>query len=112
MCGANWRGRDWPLPPGRPARELLAAFLQVWPVEARARCVERLGWHGGVYVVPAASIGEAGERVIFQIRSSRRRRSRSRPYATARGSSFLRTVNRFTSAQVANSRWAFFLSPR
>jgi uncharacterized protein (DUF927 family) len=50
----------------RAGRELLCAALQVWPVEERARCVERLGWHGGVYVVPAESIGDAGEHVVFQ----------------------------------------------
>jgi putative DNA primase/helicase len=52
--------------PGRAARELLASFLQVWPVEERARCVGRLGWHGAVYVTPAESIGAVSERVVFQ----------------------------------------------
>lgn len=52
--------------PGRAARELLASYIQVWPVEARARCVERLGWHGGVYVTPAESIGQGDEIVVFQ----------------------------------------------
>ena len=28
--------------------------------------VERLGWHGGVYTIPAETIGEAGEIVVFQ----------------------------------------------
>jgi len=52
--------------PGRAARELLASYVQVWPVKDRARCVDRLGWHGAVYVTPAESIGENGERVVFQ----------------------------------------------
>jgi uncharacterized protein (DUF927 family)/phage/plasmid primase-like uncharacterized protein len=52
--------------PGRTARELLASYMQVWPALARARCVDRLGWHGSVYVTPAQSIGERGERVVFQ----------------------------------------------
>ncbi len=52
--------------PGRAARDLLASFLQVWPVEDRARCVDRLGWHGDVYVTPAESIGDSGEIVVFQ----------------------------------------------
>jgi len=52
--------------PGKAARDLLASFLQVWPVQARARCVERLGWHGAVYVTPAESIGQDGEIVVFQ----------------------------------------------
>lgn len=52
--------------PGRAARDLLASYLQVWPVKDRARCVDRLGWQGSVYVTPAESIGERGERVVFQ----------------------------------------------
>ncbi|MDP1650965.1 MAG: DUF927 domain-containing protein [Rubrivivax sp.] len=52
--------------PGRAARELLASYVQVWPVKDRARCVERLGWQGAVYVTPAESIGERDERVVFQ----------------------------------------------
>ena len=52
--------------PGRAARDLLASYLQVWPVKDRARCVNRLGWQGGVYVTPTESIGERSERVVFQ----------------------------------------------
>lgn len=52
--------------PGRAARDLLASYVQVWPVKDRARCVDRLGWQGVVYVTPAESIGERGERVVFQ----------------------------------------------
>lgn len=48
------------------ARDLLTTFLQVWPVEDRARCVDRLGWHGGVFVTPEHSIGQDNERVVFQ----------------------------------------------
>ena len=33
-------------------------------------------------------------------------------YTAAQRSSFVRTINKFTKAQVANSRWAFFFSPR
>lgn len=52
--------------PAKQARDLLASYLQVWPVEARARCVERLGWHSSVYVTPSESIGQDGEIVVFQ----------------------------------------------
>ena len=53
--------------PSRTARELLTSYIQVWPAKARARCVNRLGWHGAVYVVPGRSIGETeAERVVFQ----------------------------------------------
>ena len=31
---------------GRSARDLLAAYIKIWPVDQRSRCVERLGWHG------------------------------------------------------------------
>lgn len=50
----------------RTQRDLLAAFVQAWPVQARARCVERLGWHGAVYVTPSKSIGQEEEMVVFQ----------------------------------------------
>jgi uncharacterized protein (DUF927 family)/phage/plasmid primase-like uncharacterized protein len=52
--------------PGKAQRDLLASFVQVWPVENRARCVERLGWYGSVYVTPSESIGQEDEIVVFQ----------------------------------------------
>jgi len=52
--------------PTKAARDLLASFVQVWPVEHRARCVDRLGWHGAVYVTPSESIGQDDEIVVFQ----------------------------------------------
>lgn len=52
--------------PTKAARDMLASYVQVWKVEDRARCVERLGWHGGVYVTAHESIGENGELVVFQ----------------------------------------------
>lgn len=47
-------------------RGLLSAYIKVWPVEARGRCVERLGWHGNVFVTPSGSIGETSELIVFQ----------------------------------------------
>jgi uncharacterized protein (DUF927 family) len=55
-----------PISPGKLARDLLATYLQVWRVDERARCVNRLGWHGGVYVLPGEVVGHNGERVVFQ----------------------------------------------
>lgn len=52
--------------PGRAARDLLATYLQVWPVDARARCVDRVGWHGPVYLLPTQAMGDADETVVFQ----------------------------------------------
>ena len=51
---------------GRSARDLLAAYIKVWPLDQRARCVDRLGWHGAVYTMPSQTIGDAGELVVFQ----------------------------------------------
>ena len=50
----------------RAVRDLLAAYVKVWPVDRRARCVERLGWYGSVYSTPSETIGDAGEMVVFQ----------------------------------------------
>jgi putative DNA primase/helicase len=47
-------------------RGLLSAYIKVFPIEARARCVERLGWHEGVFVTPTGSIGESQELRVFQ----------------------------------------------
>ncbi|SEG02815.1 protein of unknown function [Nitrosospira multiformis ATCC 25196] len=52
--------------PNQFARGLLAAYVKVWPVEARARCVDRLGWHGNTFVTPTGAIGETEELVVFQ----------------------------------------------
>ncbi|OYY95917.1 MAG: hypothetical protein B7Y41_01135 [Hydrogenophilales bacterium 28-61-23] len=52
--------------PSQGARTLLAAYLKLCPVEARAVCVDRLGWHGGVYVTPEQSIGDCGQLVVLQ----------------------------------------------
>jgi uncharacterized protein (DUF927 family) len=48
------------------ARNLLPAYIKAWPVEARACCVDRLGWHGDVFVTPEGPIGHTKELVVFQ----------------------------------------------
>ena len=50
----------------KAGRDLLAAYIKVWPVDQRARCVDRLGWHGPVFSTPSEAIGDAGELVVFQ----------------------------------------------
>lgn len=52
--------------PSRPARDLLTAFLATAPATARARCVDRMGWHDGVYVTPSETFGSNGEQTVFQ----------------------------------------------
>lgn len=47
-------------------RALLAAYIKVFPVQTRARCVERLGWHGEVFVTPSRPIGDSDELKVFQ----------------------------------------------
>lgn len=53
------------------ARNLLTQYIQTARVEARARCVERTGWHGGrVFVMPERTIGESEERILYQSASA------------------------------------------
>ncbi len=52
--------------PGQKARNLLTTYIQVCKVENRARCVDRMGWHGDVYVTPHEAIGQSDEIVVFQ----------------------------------------------
>lgn len=52
------------------ARNLLTQYIQTACVEQRARCVDRTGWHGNVFVMPDRSIGEDDERILFQSASA------------------------------------------
>lgn len=52
--------------PNKMARDLLASYLQVFPVEARARCVDKLGWHEDIFVTLSQCIGESSEKIVFQ----------------------------------------------
>jgi uncharacterized protein (DUF927 family) len=52
-------------------RNLLTQYIQRAQVEQRARCVERTGWHGNVFVMPDRTIGEdPEERILFQSASA------------------------------------------
>ena len=52
--------------PGTQARQRLTEYLQAAPVKKRARCVNQTGWHGGAFVLPDITYGEAGERILLQ----------------------------------------------
>ncbi|MCP3019627.1 DUF927 domain-containing protein [Cupriavidus basilensis] len=53
--------------PGSKAKNLLTTYIQTAATETRARCTDRIGWHGSAFVLPDRTIGEAeGERVLFQ----------------------------------------------
>jgi putative DNA primase/helicase len=55
------------LAPGRIARERFLAFLGGVRTGARARAVERTGWHGRAFVLPERCLGAAGdERILLQ----------------------------------------------
>lgn len=52
------------------ARNLLTQYIQTAQIEQRARCVDRTGWHGNVFVMPDRTIGEDDERILFQSASA------------------------------------------
>ena len=52
--------------PNSAARDLLASYLQVFPVDARARCVDKFSWHGDVFVTVSQYIGQSTEKIVFQ----------------------------------------------
>ncbi|HKB59525.1 MAG TPA: DUF927 domain-containing protein [Gallionellaceae bacterium] len=68
--GAEYRGTllsmGLQISPSGKARNLLTQYIQTAKVDKRARCVERTGWHGRVFVLPEVTIGESDERVLFQ----------------------------------------------
>lgn len=53
------------------ARNLLTQYIQTASIEARARCVERTGWHDGSFVMPNKTIGNnEQEQIILQSASN------------------------------------------
>ena len=47
-------------------RDLFTLYLQSYPTEQRALWVERLGWCGGVYVMPDRASGSSDQLTVFQ----------------------------------------------
>jgi uncharacterized protein (DUF927 family) len=54
-------------PDGR-ARNLLQSYLMSYPTETRALCVDRIGWHDNVFVLPNKQIGqhEHDDLIVYQ----------------------------------------------
>jgi len=52
--------------PGKKSGELLESHIKSARVTARTLCVDRLGWHGDVYVMPNETIGQSNELAVFQ----------------------------------------------
>ena len=69
--GAEWAGRlrdmGLRMAPGTGARNLIAQYIDTRNPPERVTCTDRVGWHGGVYVLPSGCIGTAeGRRYVFQ----------------------------------------------
>lgn len=52
--------------PSPRARNKLTEYIQTRQPEAYAQCTERIGWHGSSFVLPHETIGDDGERIVFQ----------------------------------------------
>ena len=48
------------------ARNQLTHYIQSRTPEEFASCTDRIGWHGRAFVLPKETIGDAGERIVFQ----------------------------------------------
>ena len=48
------------------ARALLAQYIQTRQPAEHARCTDRVGWHGKAFVLPRETLGDSGERIVFQ----------------------------------------------
>lgn len=69
--GTEWvaylRNMGLKMATGSKPRNLLARYIDTRRVKTRAICTDRVGWHGGVFVLPSGSIGRAdGLRYVFQ----------------------------------------------
>lgn len=53
--------------PGKAGRDRLHEYLSNASPDTRARCVDRIGWHGGRFILPGDGMtGAAGEAVVLQ----------------------------------------------
>ena len=53
--------------PDRKARDLFQYYLMTYPVTTKALCVDSVGWHGDVYVLPHQNIGvQDADSLVYQ----------------------------------------------
>lgn len=52
------------------ARNLLTQYIQTRQPGEFATCTDRIGWHGGVFVLPHETVGDESDRVVFQSESA------------------------------------------
>lgn len=69
--GAEWAARladmGLEIAHGPAARNRVGQYIKTRHPAERVTCTDRVGWHGGSYVLPSRSIGEAeGRRYVFQ----------------------------------------------
>ncbi len=69
--GAEWAARladmGLEIAHGPAARNRVGQYIKTRPSAERVTCTDRVGWHGGAYVLPSRCIGEAeGRRYVFQ----------------------------------------------
>ena len=73
--GAEWAGRlrdmGLRMAPGTRCRNLVAQYIDTRQSLERVTCVDRVGWHGPVYVLPSSciaskSVAADGRRYVFQ----------------------------------------------
>ncbi len=56
---------------GSKARNLLVRYIKQCHAGTKARCVSKIGWHDGAYVLPTLTLGEReGGRILFQTGSA------------------------------------------
>lgn len=69
--GAEWAARladmGLEIAHGPAARNRVGQYIKTRNIAERVTCTDRVGWHGGAYVLPSRCIGEAeGRRYVFQ----------------------------------------------
>lgn len=84
-------------------RSLLAQYIQTRQTQEIARCTDRLGWHGRAYVLPAETLGDAGERIVFQTDGAAENTLRQR-------GTLVQWREHVARLCVGNSRFAFAVS--
>ena len=54
--------------PDGKARNLLQSYLMSYPTDSRALCVDRVGWHDNVFVLPNRQVGQHdnGDLIVYQ----------------------------------------------
>lgn len=82
------------------ARNLLTQYIQTRQPDEHATCTDRVGWHGHSFVLPHETIGDDGERIVFQTENAMENTYRVRGTVEA-------WKERVAALCVGNSRLAF-----